>query len=110
MKVSPDFLVISLKLSLKFSLIFPPRIYPELIKAFDMKPVKTAPFYNIETLQSIGGSNFVSFAKLRLFEKELYDYLAAPYFDSGDYYVESWRHGTDCMKPSKVYNIEQIEF
>lgn len=80
-----------------------------------MKTIKTAPFYSIATLQSSGGSQFVSFAKSRKFQKELYEDLAAPYFDSGDYYVETWRHGpgnldSDCTKPSKVYNIEQIEF
>lgn len=80
-----------------------------------MKPITTAPFYNIETIQSINGSDFVSFAKSRKFQKELYEDLAAPYFDSGDYYVETWRHGpgnldSDCSKRSKVYNIEQIEF
>lgn len=80
-----------------------------------MKTIKTAPFYSIATIQSSGGSQFVSFAKSRKFQKELYEDLAAPYFDSGDFYVETWRHGpgnldSDCTKPSKVYNIEQIEF
>jgi hypothetical protein len=33
----------------------------------------------------------------------------------GSYFVESWRHGTgnidsDCSKPSKVYNVDQITF
>jgi deoxyribonuclease II len=80
-----------------------------------MEAVTTAPFYNVVSLKSTSGTNFVSFAKSRKFNKELYEDLAAPYFDSGDYYVESWRHGagnieSDCTKPAKVYNIEQIEF
>lgn len=80
-----------------------------------MKPITTAPFYNIETLQSRNGLSFLSFAKSRKFQKELYEDLVAPYYNSGDYYVETWRHGggnieSDCTKPSKVYNIEQVKF
>lgn len=80
-----------------------------------MKPIKTPPFYNIETLQSRNGSSFLSFAKSRKFQKELYEDLVAPFYESGDYYVESWRHGSgniesDCSKSSKVYNIEQVQF
>jgi deoxyribonuclease II len=91
------------------------RIYPGLVEALDMKSITAPPFYNIETLQSINKVQFTSFAKSRKFKKELYEDFVAPYFDSGDYYVETWRHGpgnldSDCTKPSKVYNIEQIEF
>jgi deoxyribonuclease II len=91
------------------------RIYPELTEALEMNPIKTPPFYNIATLQSRDGTNFLSFAKSRKFQKELYEDLVAPTYNAGDYYVESWRHGrgnieSDCSKPSKVYNIEQVKF
>lgn len=80
-----------------------------------MKPIATAPFHSVEMLESRGGLNFVSFAKSRKFQKELYEDLVAPHYDAGDFFVETWRHGpgnidSDCSKPSKVYNIEQIEF
>jgi deoxyribonuclease II len=85
------------------------------VQALEMKQVTTAPFYRVETLESRGGLKFISFAKSRKFQKELYEDLVAPHYDAGDYYVETWRHGpgnldSDCSKPSKVYNIEQIEF
>lgn len=91
------------------------RIYPELVEALSMEPVKTAPFYNVEELHSRAGKSFFSFAKSRHFEKELYEDLVAPHYDSGDYYVETWRHGpgnldSDCKRPAKVYNIQEISF
>lgn len=61
------------------------------MQALEMKPITKPPFYSIETIVSRGGVNFMSFAKSRKFQKELYEDLVAPYFDSGDYYVETWR-------------------
>lgn len=57
----------------------------------------------------------MSFAKSQKYNKEIYEDLVAPHFDAGDYYVETWRHGTgnidsDCRKASKVYNVEKISF
>jgi deoxyribonuclease II len=80
-----------------------------------MKPVETAPFFNVEELQSRAGTKFISFAKSRQFQKELYEDLVAPHYESGDFFVETWRHGpgnidSDCKKPSKVYNIQEISF
>jgi deoxyribonuclease II len=91
------------------------RIYPELVQALNMTPIKTAPYYRTAEMQSRAGSKFVSFAKTRKFQKELYEDLVCPHYSAGDYYVEAWRHGTgnigsDCDKPSKVYNIEEISF
>lgn len=93
----------------------PHRIYPELVQALEMETIKTAPFFNIEILKSRGGTSFLSFAKSGKFQKELYDDLVAPHYSAGDYFVETWRHGagnieSDCMKPSKVYNVEEITF
>lgn len=80
-----------------------------------METVTTAPFYRLETLQSRYGTKFLSFAKSRKFNKEIYEDLVAPHYAAGDYYVETWRHGpgnlnSDCEKPSKVYNIQEIAF
>lgn len=90
-------------------------MYPHLVDALKMETVATAPFYNLEVLQSRHGSQFLSFAKSRKFMKELYEDFVAPHFDAGDYYVETWRHGpgnldSDCRRPSKVYNVEQVSF
>jgi len=65
------------------------------------------------TLRSRFGSKFKSFAKSSKFNKELYEDLVAPHYDAGDFYVETWRHGTgnlksDCSKSTKVYNIYNI--
>lgn len=78
-----------------------------------MKPREEAPYYNTETLQSRHGAEFLSFAKSRKFNKELYEDFVAPHYNAGDYYVETWRHGpgnidSNCDKPSKVYNIDEI--
>ena len=44
------------------------RIYPEMVEALKMETIKTPPFYNLETLKTRGGKNFVSFAKSRQFK------------------------------------------
>lgn len=80
-----------------------------------MRPIPKAPFENLETIQTRDGSKFISFAKTRKFNKELYEDWVAPHFSAGDYYVETWRHGpgnidSDCSKDSKVYNIKEISF
>ncbi|CRK97795.1 CLUMA_CG011174, isoform A [Clunio marinus] len=90
-------------------------IYPSLVDALKMETIDVPPFYNIEMLESIGGTMFTSFAKSRKFKKELYEDWVAPHFGAGNYFVETWRHGpgnikSDCMKLSKVYNIETILF
>jgi hypothetical protein len=59
------------------------RIYPELVEALKMQPRTSPPFYNIEIVQSRNKTEFLSFAKSRKFQKELYEDLAAPYFKSG---------------------------
>lgn len=83
--------------------------------ALEMKTITAAPYYNLQTLESRFGSQFLSFAKTQKFNKELYEDLVAPHYAAGDYYVETWRKGpgnidSDCQKPSKVYNIQEISF
>jgi hypothetical protein len=60
------------------------RIYPELVEALRMEPRTSSPFYNIEIIQSRNRTEFLSFAKSRKFQKELYEDLAAPFFKSGN--------------------------
>lgn len=62
-------------------------IYPELVDALKMTEILTAPFYRIETIKSRQGTKFLSFAKSRKFNQELYDDLVAPHFNAGDYFV-----------------------
>lgn len=80
-----------------------------------MESITKAPFYNLESLKSRHGVEFMSFAKSRNFKKELYEDWVAPHYSIGDYYVETWRHGpgnlkSNCSKPFKVYNIQEISF
>lgn len=80
-----------------------------------MKTVDKAPFYNLETIQSRFGTKFLSFAKAGKFNQELYEDLVAPHYASGNYFVETWRHGpgnikSDCRKPEQVFNIRAIKF
>lgn len=77
-----------------------------MVEALKMQTIKTPPFYNLETLKTHGGSNFVSFAKSRQFKKELYEDWVAPHLNAGDSYVETWRHGagnidSDCSKSNQ---------
>jgi len=91
------------------------QLYPQLMDALEMKTITTAPYYNLEIMYSRFGSKFLSFAKTQKFNKELYEDLVAPHYAAGDYYVETWRKGpgnidSDCQKPSKVYNIQEVSF
>lgn len=91
------------------------RIYPNLVDALKMQTVDKAPFFNLETIQSRFGTKFLSFAKSGKFNKELYEDLVAPHYASGNYFVETWRHGpgnikSDCRKPSQVFNVKAINF
>lgn len=82
------------------------RIYPEMVEALKMEKIKTPPFYNLENLKSRSGKSFISFAKSRQFNKELYEDWVAPNLNAGDSYVETWRHGagnidSDCSKSNQ---------
>lgn len=78
-----------------------------------MDPITSGPFYRTETIVSRDGVEFTSFAKTRKFEKELYADLVVPFFGAGDYYAETWRHGSgnlpsNCSRTTKVLNIRSI--
>jgi deoxyribonuclease II len=89
------------------------RIYPELVEAYAMNPIKKGPFFRTETIMSRDGVEFTSFAKTRKYEMELYADLVVPFFGGGNYYAETWRHGggnlpSNCSRTSKVFNIKSI--
>lgn len=67
-------------------------MYPNVENAILMESIKTPPFYNLEEIQSAGGVKFKSFAKARLFNKELYEDYVAPILND-DFWVETWMHG-----------------
>lgn len=78
-----------------------------------MNQKSNVPFYSSTNLRSRFGTIFTSFAKSKNFQKELYEDFVAPFYQNGDFYVETWRHGpgnidSNCTKPTKVYNIKKI--
>lgn len=86
-----------------------------MVDALKMQPMTVAPFYNTINLKSRHNTVFTSFAKSRSFKKELYEDYVAPHYGDGSFYVETWRHGpgninSDCTKPAKVFNIEDLKF
>jgi deoxyribonuclease-2 len=83
------------------------------VEALKMEKISTSPFHRKVQLKSRNGETFTSFAKSSGFNKELYEDFVAPFFNAGSFYVESWRHGpgniaSDCTKPTKVFNIQDI--
>ncbi|XP_058129762.1 deoxyribonuclease-2-alpha [Anopheles coustani] len=88
--------------------------FPMLTRAAKMLPgEKSPPFYSQQTIRSAGGVEFVTFAKSRLFAKELYADWIAPTLDVG-LLVESWQHGagnlpSECSgRPHAVMNVQEV--
>ncbi|KAL3870311.1 hypothetical protein ACJMK2_038387 [Sinanodonta woodiana] len=74
------------------------------------------PWYRQTRLISLGGQEFISFAKFSKFGKDLYSAWLAESL-SGDLYVETWQKGakkmklnSSCTTQYKVYNVEGITF
>lgn len=65
---------------------------PDLVNAAANKTNNVAPWFHILNITSINNTEFVSFAKSRRFNKELYEDLVAPFLRS-DLLVETWRNG-----------------
>lgn len=68
-------------------------LYPLLHTAVTGKRIKQPPYWNEETITSLGGVEFKSFAKNRRFEKELYEDWVAQTLNT-NLFVETWCHGT----------------
>lgn len=87
---------------------------PQLANAAKGARVRTAPWFNLESLSSVGGQYFSIFAKSGMFGKDLYaDWVAQEL--RTDLLVETWNHGpagskmqSECEKPFKVENVESI--
>lgn len=85
---------------------------PELYKAADNTTIKTSPWYNVESLTSISGTKFTSFAKAGKFGKDLYADLVSTELET-DLLVETWpneanRLPSECDKKFQVDNILSI--
>lgn len=98
-----------------FTLDLPEALESELSnfkKLIDGTKITSAPFWNLETVSSMNGTEFKVFAKTGKFGKELYTDWVAPTLDS-DLLVETWLNGpgkisSDCSKHHGVYNIAEI--
>ncbi|KAL3266231.1 hypothetical protein HHI36_010412 [Cryptolaemus montrouzieri] len=87
-------------------------LVPNLFAAANNKTIKTAPWYHQVLLNSLQGTNFISFAKSKNFGKDLYEDWVAPALQSS-LLVETWPDGpgrlsSDCTKKFKVQNVETI--
>ena len=101
-----------------------PRIYsaevPESIKsnfrnltlAAEKEYVRKAPWFNKISLKSKGGVEFISFAKARQFNKELYSDWVASDLQS-DMMVETWSNGagelpSNCKNKFQVLDVKEV--
>lgn len=62
---------------------------PVLYKAANNETIQSAPWYHVQNITSSAGLNFLSFAKARMFSKDLYADLVSPALES-NLYVETW--------------------
>ena len=73
-----------------------------------------APFYNVENLKTLGGSEFVAFHKSTYFYDDLYAQLVAKQLKSS-LFTETWSNGvgtqpSNCTTQYPVHNIDIIRF
>ncbi|KAG5877853.1 hypothetical protein JTB14_007249 [Gonioctena quinquepunctata] len=85
---------------------------PDLAKAAANVTKTTAPWYHVMNIYSKNGVEFMSFAKSKSFNKDLYEDLVAPSLES-DLLVETWPNGpgrlqSDCTTKFKVNNVGSI--
>ncbi|KAK6042858.1 deoxyribonuclease-2 domain protein, partial [Cooperia oncophora] len=68
--------------------------YPLLSKVIAGEYKKGEPYSNTVTLNTKGGTSFLSFAKTNEFNKDLYDGVVAPTLKA-DLIAETWRRGSE---------------
>ncbi|KAJ8969395.1 hypothetical protein NQ314_001794 [Rhamnusium bicolor] len=78
---------------------------PDLAKAAANVTIQNAPWYHVMNIVSRKGTQFLSFAKTRNFNKDLYEDLVAPSLET-DLFVETWPNGpgrlqSNCTKRFK---------
>ncbi|XP_015113703.1 plancitoxin-1 [Diachasma alloeum] len=85
--------------------------YSFLVNAAQRPRIKGPPYFRKEVLRTVGGSQFISFAKADKWQKDLYDDLVAPQLQT-DMLAETWRNGrgklpSEC-NGTKVYNVQSV--
>lgn len=86
--------------------------FPNLTSAAEKEYVKKAPWFNKISLKSKSGTEFISYAKARQFNKELYsDWVAADL--QSDMLVETWSNGagelpSNCKNKFQVLDVKEV--
>lgn len=75
--------------------------------------ITSPPYWNLETITTLGGTEFKVFAKTGKFGKELYADWVAPTLET-NLLVETWLNGpgklnSDCLKKYHVLNIADVK-
>ncbi|XP_053160128.1 deoxyribonuclease-2-alpha isoform X2 [Hemicordylus capensis] len=88
--------------------------FPALLNASEGQHIQEQPWNSSVTLTTLGGKEFVSFAKFRAFDDDLYSGWLAPALAS-DLYVEFWLRSrgilpSNCSGHFRVYNMEELAF
>lgn len=88
-------------------------IYPKLNDVINHKKISNAPYFHKSKLNSLLGKGFLSFAKNKQFNKDLYSDWVAPNLKVG-MYAETWLNGpgkliSDCNKSYSVNNVRGIK-
>ncbi|XP_061495715.1 deoxyribonuclease-2-alpha [Rhineura floridana] len=87
---------------------------PTLLNASEGKHIEEEPWNSSVALTSLGGKEFISFAKFRLFSDDLYSGWLAQALTS-DLYVQFWLRSrgilpSNCSGHFRVYNVKELAF
>lgn len=84
-------------------------LYPNFVKLNNRDTIKAAPFWNQETVTTIGGVTFNVFAKTGKFQKDLYEDWVAPTLNV-DLFVEAWIHGPGILPSNCTRKNQYVRF
>ncbi|XP_028568142.2 deoxyribonuclease-2-alpha [Podarcis muralis] len=87
---------------------------PALLNASEGQHIEEEPWNSTVALRSVGGKEFISFAKFRAFDDDLYSGWLAQTLAS-NLYVQFWLRSrgilpSNCSGHFRVYNMEEIAF
>ncbi|XP_031340671.1 plancitoxin-1 [Photinus pyralis] len=88
-------------------------MFPKIANVLENNSNKSPPWYHLQTLRSLGGTEFTSFAKGPKFAKELYLDWVAPVIGY-DLFAETWLNSpgkipSECEIHFKVNNVESLK-